>query len=155
MDFNKADRLLEKYFAGDTSLGEEKRLQEYFNREEDVPPDQAYAAGLFRYFRQEATLEYKEPARSATRFGRVSLLKVAGVAAAALILIGALFFLQKPDEPVAYAYINGLAITDREMAIEETQKALALISEKFNQSTADLSYLSKITDIKEKFTKDK
>jgi hypothetical protein len=79
----------------------------------------------------------------------------AGVAAAVLILIGAYLFLQKPYEPVAYAYINGIPITDKEMAIEETEKALTLVSEKLNQSTADLSHLSKLTDIKEIFTKEK
>lgn len=155
MDFNKADRLLEKYVAGETSLGEEKWLREYFGSEEDLPPDQAYAGELFRYFRQEATLEYKETTRSATRFRRGTLLMVASVAAAVLILIGALLFFHKPVEPVAYAYINGLPITDKEIAIGETEKALGLISEKLNQSTTDLSYLSKLTDIKEKFTKDK
>lgn len=155
MDFNKADKLLDKYFAGKTSLEEEKWLQEYFNSEAEIPPDQVYAADMFRFFRLEAATEYLENERPATRYRRGSLLKVASIAAAILILIAALIFLQKPAERVAYAYINGFPITDKETAMQETEKTLALVSEKLNHSTADLYYLSRFTDIKEKFTKDK
>ncbi len=155
MDFKKADKLLEKYFAGETSLSEEKWLQEYFSREENAQPGQEYAGELFRYFRQEATLEYEEAGRPGTRFGMAPIIKIAGIAAAILILAGTLFFLQKPDEPVTYAYINGVPVTDKELAIDETQKALLLISEKLSHSTADLLYLSKFTDIEKKFTKNK
>ena len=154
MDFNKANKIMEKYFAGETTLCEEKWLQEYFSSKKDLPPNQAYAGELFRFFRQEATLEYKNTVRSATPFGRGSLKIVAGVAAAALILVGAFLFIQKPYEPVTYAYINGIPITDKEIAIEETEKVFTMISEKLNRSTAELSYFSKLTDIKEKFTKD-
>ncbi len=160
MDFNKPDRLLEKYFAGDTSLSEEKWLQEYFAGEAITSSGQEYAKELFRYFRQEgdleeAALEYKEATRPASWFGKASNLRIAGIAAAILILIGTMFFLMKPDEPVVYAYINGVAISDKELAMDETQKALSLISEKLSESTADLSHLSKLNDIKEAFTKHK
>ena len=155
MDFNKADKLLDNYFAGKTSLEEEKWLQEYFNSEEEMPPEQVYAADMFRFFRQEAASEYLENERPAARFRRGSLLKVASIAAAILIFIAALLFFQKPAEPFAYAYINGFPITDKETAMQETERTLALVSEKLNHSMADLSYLSRLTDIKEKFTKDK
>ena len=155
MDFNKADKLLDNYFAGKTSLEEEKWLQEYFNSEEEMPPEQVYAADMFRFFRQEAASEYLENEGPAARFRRGSILKVAIIAAAILILIAALLFLQKPAEPVTYAYMNGVPITDKETAMQETEKTLALVSEKLNQSTADLSHLSRLTDIKEKFTKEK
>ena len=155
MDFNKANKLLDKYFAGETSLEEEKWLQEYFNSEREIPQDQVYAAELFRFFGREAVTEYIENERLITQYRRGSLLKVASIAAAMLILIAALLFIQKPAEPVAYAYINGVPITNKEIALEETEKTLALVSEKLNQSTADLSYLSRLTDIKEKFTKEK
>ncbi len=155
MDFNKANKLLDKYFAGETSLEEEKWLQEYFNSEREIPQDQVYAAELFRFFGREAVTEYIENERLITQYRRGSLLKVASIAAAMLILIAALLFIQKPAEPVVYAYINGVPITDKEIAMQETEKALALVSEKLNHSTADLSYLSRLADIKEKFTKEK
>ena len=155
MDYNKADKLLDKYFAGDTSLEEEKWLQEYFNSEVKIPQDQVYAAELFRFFGREAATEYLENERPAVRYRRGSMVNVASIAAAILILIAALIFLQKSAEPVAYAYINGFPITDKETAMQETEKTLALVSEKLNQSTADLSHLSRLTDIKEKFTKEK
>ncbi len=153
MDSKQADKLLEKYFAGETSISEEKWLQEYFSQEDNPQPGQKYAGELFRYFRQEATLKYVETDNARLRFSRISLLKIAAAAAVFLILAGTLFFMTRPDEPVAYAYINGVPITDQDMATDETQKVLSLISEKLNKSTADLAYLSKLTDIEEKFTK--
>ncbi len=158
MDFNKADRLLEKYIAGDTSLSEEKWLREYFASEAITSPGQEYAKELFRYFRQEGDLEeaateYKEVKRPASWFGRAIFQRMAGIAAAILILAGTMFFLKKPDEPVVYAYINGVAISDKDLAMDETQKALLLITEKLSESTAGLSHLSVFSNIKEAFTK--
>ncbi len=59
------------------------------------------------------------------------------------------------DEIADIMEMDVSAVRMKELAIDETQKALLLISEKLSHSTADLSYLSKFTDIEKKFTKNK
>lgn len=153
MDYRKADKLLAKYFAGDTSLSEEKWLQDYFDNNKIVQHDQEYAREIFRYFRQEAGMVYKEDNKAQARFSSIFLARIAGIAAALMILAGTMFFLNKPHEPVTYAYINGMPVTDKDLAIEETQKVLLMISNQFNRSTTDLSHLNRLSDIEKKFAK--
>jgi hypothetical protein len=153
MDYRKADTLLEKYFAGETSLSEEKWLQEYFNNNKIEQKDHEYAREIFRYFRQEASMVYRKDSKPQTRFNRAFITRMAGIAAALMILASTLFFLNKPREPIAYAYINGMPVTDKDLAIEETEKVLLLVSNQFNRSTTDLSHLKRLADIEKKFTK--
>ena len=153
MDYRKADKLLEKYFAGDTSLSEEKCLQDYFDNNKIVQQDQEYAREIFRYFRQEASMVYKEDNKPQARLSRAFIARIAGVAAALMILAVTMFFLHTPPQPVTYAYINGMPVTNKDLAIEETQKVLLLISDQFSRSTTDLSHLNRLSDIEKKFAK--
>ena len=48
------------------------------------------------------------------------------------------------SEKVVYAYVDGQAIYDKQVAIEHSKKALYNISSQFNKGTNGLSYVSKL-----------
>ena len=52
MDYKVMERLLDKYFEGETSLKDESRLREFFQREE-VPESMQLYQPLFRHLSQE------------------------------------------------------------------------------------------------------
>ncbi|MCB9051863.1 MAG: pyruvate ferredoxin oxidoreductase [Lewinellaceae bacterium] len=56
MDYKVMEQLLDKYFEGETSLQEEGRLREYFQRPEVPEALQPYQP-LFQHLEQERTLE--------------------------------------------------------------------------------------------------
>ncbi|MEO1261863.1 MAG: hypothetical protein AAFZ15_23875 [Bacteroidota bacterium] len=135
--------LLEKYFAGETSIEEETRLKAYFNGGQVDPALQQYQP-LFQYFNQEQAVQLSEDFDAKLfrkmdggakivqmRSWRRRMLRVA--AAIAVMLCAYLVF-QKPEPPQNHK-IDWAAyeINDEQMAYEETVRALKLLSSKLNK----------------------
>ncbi|HET6528183.1 MAG TPA: HEAT repeat domain-containing protein [Balneolaceae bacterium] len=53
MNTRKIKQLIDKYFAGESSLEEEQQLREYFRRE-NIPDELKSYAGQFRYFEEQS-----------------------------------------------------------------------------------------------------
>lgn len=118
MDYNAINKLVEKYFAGETSLQEERELQTYF-RQPTVHESLRSYQPLFQLFRQEQ--EYQLDAKFEARLleqlkitepsrGRVIHLRtwVMRAAAVFILAIGAWWLLTQPPsqpehQPVAQA----------------------------------------------------
>ena len=135
--------LIEKYFAGKTSLKEETRLNTYFNSAEVETAHLQYQP-LFQYFENEKGIQVSAdfdrklfgkmgggakiiPMRSWQR-------KLMRVAAIAVVLLGAYLFFNKPvtpDRPTVDW--SAYEISDEQLAYEETVKALKLLSAKLNK----------------------
>ena len=69
-----------------------------------------------------------------------------GIAASIILVFGIIFFTEKENETV-YAYLNGVAVTDKDQALNETYKAINLISKNLNRATENLNYLNKFNRI--------
>ena len=94
MNHAQANELIERYFAGETSLEEEARLKAYF-RTDTVAPELRRYAPLFRYWDEEASLRAPRPAKARKRILYRRLLAVA----AALLLLVTVQFVHQRQAP--------------------------------------------------------
>lgn len=165
MDSKQLEELLQKYWDCETSLEEEERLREYF-RTHDVPENFKEATVLFSYFdrqRQKAVgpqfedkvvKKLKSPAGKSIKIDfrqtgvwQTSLRIAAGVA----VLIAAVYF-------VAYEIhtknTDDVAMEDTfdspEKALEETKKALLMISKGFGKAEQQAKKINVLNEAQDK-----
>jgi hypothetical protein len=132
MELHNIELLLEKYFQGETSIAEEKELQNYFSSA-DVAQHLIQYKPLFSYFTQarEEKSTKDVPLQSKKRY--VAWLSVA---ASIVVLLGigfAWFNNNQPDDLGTY--------DNPEVAFRETQKALALLSGNVNKGIESMQYV--------------
>ena len=130
MNANEAQSLLDRYFAGETTLAEERQLAAYF-RGPTVAAQLAPYAPLFAYWARQAERSY--PHRSPRPY-RTWLT----AAAIALVLLAVHFLLPRPEHrelshfpvetrrPVDWSRYE---VTDREEALRLVGGALARVGE--------------------------
>ena len=137
------DKLLEKYFQGDTSLEEENELKQYFS-EHKIDPDLAHLKPLFVFFKNEKLVKMPEqqavnlrPIAGGKKTGwrRFYSLAVAAAMLAAFAVGGFLYQKNMAEERarIAYEKLHKDSFEDPEKAMAEIQKALALVSRKMNK----------------------
>jgi low affinity Fe/Cu permease len=162
MDSKKIEELLQKYWDCETSLEEEKQLQEYF-RNENVPDQWKETATLFHYFEQQKNKsvnpqfdktilsQLKKPKGKVTNLVQTSLKIAAGVA----VLIAAVFFVRqeiRKNDTIAMED----TYDDPKKALEETKKALLMISKGFGSAEKQAKKINLINEAQDKIqTKDK
>ncbi|MCC8154765.1 MAG: hypothetical protein LIP01_11535 [Tannerellaceae bacterium] len=123
----KTDDLIHKYFEGETSCEEEKRLREYFNSGHVAEHLKIYIP-LFTYFEQEINKEQKVTLRHPGRRKRIVTL-LTGIAASLLILVvaGIGKWLSQPDDCLCagdYVVINGKCYKDKNIIKTYAVRAL-------------------------------
>jgi hypothetical protein len=101
MTFEQADKLIERYYDGMTSVAEEKKLLEFLSQP-NLPP---------QYEPEKAILGYFKPQQKKQHFSIRSYMSWASVAA--VLLVG-VFSIQLfiTDTQASYAYVDGMKITD-------------------------------------------
>ncbi|TPN82323.1 hypothetical protein [Aquimarina algicola] len=145
MELSNIEKLLEKYFEGETTISEEEKLKVYFTGE-DVSPDLEKYKPLFEYFSQESTVA---PTRNITlKKNRKSWYYSIGIAASIALAVG-LFFTKTAPEP---NHDLG-TYDDPEIALEETKKILNMVSQYMNEGKEGLVYLKEFENTKNKFIK--
>jgi hypothetical protein len=134
--------ILEKYFAGESSLDEEKQLKQYFT-EADVAHELKQYQPLFQYLKEEKNIKM---ARQIELPKPIPHLKSrqwfwkAAAAAIALLIVSIVSFkqLQKHNSPSTLAHKNPNYIVldegdDPQKAFEQAQAALMLVSKKMRK----------------------
>ena len=150
MEFNKIEALLEKYFEGETSISEETELKSYFSST-DVPEHLEHHQPLFGYFAVAKEQKFDNTVVLISKKRKVAWLSLAASVVVLLgIGIGSYTFLnrnteQKTQELGTY--------NDPKKALEETQKALALISEHVNTGIESAAYINEYEQSKNKIFK--
>jgi hypothetical protein len=154
MDRKNIEKLIEKFYNGDTTIGEERMLENYFSQD-NIPASLQTERDIFRYYsnsrndkpenddlEQKIIQAIESGGGDLTGKRRRLIYTVTSIAASFLILLGSWFILLSPAGP-------GLALSryqdtfdNPEMAYLETQKALLYISSKLNNGTEELNYLS-------------
>ncbi|MCZ8090486.1 hypothetical protein [Flavobacterium sp.] len=149
MALDRIEKLVEKYFEGETSIAEEKELKTYFSST-DVAQHLEQYKPVFGYFSQAkqeqftATISLKSK-RKQKRLAWLS------VAASLVVMLGIGFFAyQNTSDPNQE---NLGVIDDPEIAFRETQKALALISKHVNTGIESVNYLGEYQQSKNKIFK--
>lgn len=126
----KIQLLLEKYFEGETSLQEEKELQEYFNSEQVDASLEKYKP-MFKYFQKAGLEEFTKKELSLNKPKKRNLFWKIGIAATFLsVFFGVSYHLKQQKQQ-----------QEAEIAFEQVKEALQLISVNYNKGTTKIKYL--------------
>lgn len=140
MDSKQVEVLLEKYWNCETSLDEEKLLREYFKG--NVPTSLSETAELFRYFEAQrgqsvgGNFDSEVRRRIADRPAGKSVkmfVNFARIAAGIAVVIAAGYFIHLEVQK-ANPGMDEDTYSDPRVALEETKKALMMISNSFNRA---------------------
>ena len=120
LSLQEAEKLIEKYYEGKTSVAEEKVLRAYLSGK-NVPPQFEAEKAILGYFASEKK-------KKTTHLVPNALKWVASAAAVAAIFLGILFTHQ--PSATSYAYVNGKKITDKDKIFALAQTTVGnLLSE--------------------------
>ena len=154
MDSKQVELIIDKYWAGNTSLEEEKQLQVFF-KSNDVPPHMEMYKDLF--VSPELAIHPKlDKQFDAELISRISEDQISSkwtmfkVAAIALILLIASISVFQIDTKPVFAEDT---FESPEEALEETKKAFILIAEAMNKGEQPVNMLSKLDQTNEKIKK--
>lgn len=148
MALDNIEKLVAKYFDAETSIAEEKELKAYFSSPNVAPHLEQYKP-LFGFAIQAKQEQYTKsvPLKNTKKGGMYWL----SIAATVIVLLGVSLFTfnqyKQPDAADLGTY------NDPEVALKETQKALAMISEHVNKGIGTMSYLSVYEQSKNKIFK--
>jgi hypothetical protein len=149
MSSQKIEKILEKYFHGETSLTEERTLREFF-RQEELPPHLAELKDQFSMLdpESEASLpddfdnalfaEINNQDRKSKASKRAVLYYISGVAATILIIV-TVFIRFDP-------FVGNQTKSQEELAFEEASRILYYVSTKFNQGADPLKKVARFDE---------
>jgi len=166
MDFKKLDDLLEKYWEGETDLGQESALRRYLQHP-DLPEKFKKEALLFKYYEEERKSRFenesmedillekdlvekriiKYPA-TLKSIRSYSFLKMAAVIS--LIAVSTILIVNHFDREIKPTAMVTDTFDNPEKAYEETKKALLLLSSKFGKGRKQVEKISIFSESQEK-----
>ena len=132
----RIERLLERYFDAQATDAEERELRDYFGRTEDIPTSLRYAQAMFGGLDSLAGETLSGEREMSWQAGEIPrrddaipvagrraslerrLRPLWGVAAAAILALGFFFYTEYVRKP--YCYIDGVAIYDKDVAMQTT-----------------------------------
>lgn len=158
MDYNQLEALIKKYWDCETSLEEEERLRDWF-RMHEVPERFRETAKLFSYFdeqKQKATDKQFEARvirnlHAAPKGKIVNLWQTGLKIAAGIAVVAAAFFFVRKDLIEKH---NIAEIEDPQKALEETKKALMMISKGFNTAEEQAKKINVLNEAEDKIKGD-
>jgi hypothetical protein len=144
MELYKVEALLEKYFDGETSIAEEKELQDYFLTQQVAQHLEKYTA-LFNHFAvaKEQQFEQEIPLFEIEKDESRNKKRNSGwmsIAASVVILMGIGTYVFYNSESVNNSKDLG-TYDDPEVAFKETQKVLSLLSKNVNVGIESVQYV--------------
>jgi hypothetical protein len=163
MDLNKIDALLERYWSGETSLEEEEQLRDYFRRD-GISEQYREAATLFRYFDAQKKKSIEDASFDAAilektaspKRGKVTrlLYNSMRIAAGVAVLMTAIWFVrQEVRQTTPQEMVD--TYDDPKLALEETKKALLMISKSFGRAEEETKKINLINEASEEIGKKK
>ena len=148
MELDKIERILEKYFEGETSIVEEKELKDYF-ASSNVAQHLEHYKPLFGFFSQAKQEQYKAVIPLQTTKRKIA--SWISIAAAVVVLLGVGTFTFMNYNTTKSQDFG--TYDDPEVAFRETQKALALISKHVNTGIESVGYINEYEQSKNKIFK--
>lgn len=147
MELTKIESLLEKYEDGDTSLAEEKILQDFFKTDHVPPHLEAYKT-LFAFTRKARTASYTKEVRVTSRKTNYFFI---GIAASVILAIG-IFIFDNNREMEMNQHSLG-TIEDPAEAYLKAKETLQLVSSVLNSGQEELTYVEEFDKVKNKYIK--
>lgn len=135
MELQTIERLLDKYFDGETTIAEEKDLKLYFSSPNVAPHLEQYKP-LFGYFLNEVQQQFDKPLPLKAKKRNGAWLSVA----ASVVLLGGMLTLYNSQQQPANDELG--TFNDPELAFKETQKALHMLSKNVNVGMSSVNYVT-------------
>lgn len=158
MDSKQIEQLLEKYWNCETSLEEEQQLRAHFRGE--VPESLSEIADLFRYFdvQQKQQVEHsdfdalvKSQIKQHRPEGKIiKMFYNYGRIAAGLVVVVAATYFVRQEMRKAYPPEITDTYSDPKLALEETKKALLMISKSFNKAQKEVGKIKVFNEAEER-----
>ena len=146
MELSRIEQLLTKYFEGETTIQEEQELVHYFNCSKVDPSLTGYSS-LFVYLSNESQTRSKQEIRLPKK--KNNFLKWLSVAATITVLVGLRsYFIQNFQSRESSAELG--TFDDPKVAMEETQKALSLLSANVNKGINSVQYVQNYEDARDR-----
>ena len=153
MELYNVETLLEKYFEGETTVNDDKELQDYFASPEVAPHLQQYAS-LFNHFAVAKVQQFKQEIpvfdihKVENKYKKRNLAWIS-IAASVVVLMGIGTYVFYDRETVTKS--KGLGTyDDPELAFKATQKALSLLSNNVNVGIESVKYIKEYQIAKNK-----
>ncbi len=143
MDWQRINDLIEKYYAGQTSLKEEAEINKALNSEH-CPEKLRTERHLFQMMAEASVYKSKQELQVKTKKSKRRVLLGMSISVAAAM---ALFFLLHPPatQPCltgeVLAVVNNQEICDAKIAEQEAREALQFVSQKINYSTNQINQI--------------
>lgn len=150
MGLDRIEKIVEKYFEGETSSAEEKELKIYFSSS-DVAEHLKQYQSIFGYFAQEKGKTLHKELSLPTK--KQNVVMWLSIAASVVLLLGvgtSLYFASNSSND----FVSCNSEDDPEKVLQETQKALALVSEKLNTGIESVNYINEYENSKNKIFKE-
>ena len=154
----KIRKMLERFYRGETSLEEERWLQNHLSSI-TVPEELLADQELFKALEERDdnipvprdlnekilnTINQEEKANLRTR--RISLYSISGLAAGLLALIAVYVFFLRTDTPLLLSARQSVDTYEDPMdAYQEAKKTLAYVSGKLNSGTSEIRHMQQVT----------
>ena len=148
MELNKIEELLEKYFEGNSNEQDEQKLRAYF-AQENIAPHLVPYTPIFVFFEKEQTLQSNKEFKLESAVKNKSFKRYSYSIAASLILaVGAGIFVYTNN---FRSHADDLgSFNDPKKALQETQKALSLLSKHVNTGYESVQYIEEYETTKDK-----
>ena len=146
MESAKIALLIEKYVEGETSIAEEMILKKYFTSSE-IAPDLVQYKPLFQYLASNSSHKFTKgiPLLNDKR----NPAKWVSIAASVVVLLGVGLYTYSTYSSSKQSADLG-SFDDPQVAFEETQKALALLSKHVNSGIESVRYVQTYEDTRDK-----
>lgn len=146
MSFQTIEKLLQKYFEGETSLQEEDQLKAFF-QQDDVPPHLMSLKQLFITYTEQKETEVldgkfdedimsrikSDTVISIRRKRRSKIYMISGIAASILLIIAFSFYFNIATKTIEDTF------NDPQIAYNEAKKVMLFISDKLNKGVQPVS----------------
>lgn len=148
MELNKIEELLEKYFDGHSNENEEQILRTYFTQE-NIPTHLVQYRILFGYFAEEKQIKNQrnmtfKTAENKKRNKGIIL----SIAASIIVGLGVGIFMYTNSQPSQKDDLG--TYDDPKIALQETQKALSMLSKHVNKGYQSVEYIDEFEITKNK-----
>ena len=149
MALDRIENLINKYFEGETSIVEENELKDYFSST-DVAQHLKQYQTIFGYFSQAKEQQFTQEIPLQTKKRNVVLWLSIAASVVVMLGVGTMMYFNNDKEE---QFVACTPEDNPELALQQTEKALALVSEHLNTGIESVSYINEYEQSKNRIFK--
>jgi hypothetical protein len=149
MALDRIENLIDKYFEGETSIAEENELKVYFSST-DVAQHLKQYQTIFGYFSQAKEQQFTQEIPLQIKKRNVVLWLSIAASVVVMLSVGTMMYLNNDKEE---QFVACSPEDNPELALQQTEKALALVSEHLNTGIESVSYINEYEQSKNRIFK--